>query len=236
MLRGRAESLWLHGALAVKQLSSDFAAAPNSRDRLFEANLGATWWENDAAGASSFGIDLLQGLSGLGATTSSTPLRSRLSGSGQFTLVTANATRLQTLGGGWQFYAAGMGQIASRGLLTAEQCGYGGPTFGQGFDTSEIAGDECLEAAAELRYRPPDGPFSRVQVYAFGDAGKTWLKGALLPGETRSSHGESAGAGVRLDLTHGLLATAAFAQPFSRDVALEGDRRGRFFFSISKAL
>lgn len=231
--RGRDQSLWLHGALVLKQLDSDLALVPDSRDRLFEADVGATWWEDDAGGASSFGADLIQGLPGLGATTSSTLLRSRLSGSGQFTLATANVTRLQNLGDGLQLYGAALGQIASRGLLTAEQCGYGGPIFGRGFDTSEIAGDECLEGTTELRYTPPAGPLSRLQLYVFGDAGETWLKGALLATETRSSHGESAGVGARLDLTHGFRACVEFAQPFSRDVALDGDRKGRVFFSIS---
>jgi hemolysin activation/secretion protein len=235
-IRGRGQSLWLHGGLVAKELSSDFAVVPNSRDRLFEANLGATWWEDDATGSASFGIDLLQGLPAFGATTSSSPLRSRLSGSGQFTLATANATRVQRLGGGFELYGAVLAQVASRGLLTAEQCGYGGVPFGRGFDSSEIAGDDCLQGSLELRFRPRGPTLGHVQVFAFADAGKTWLNGPLLPTETRSSSGQSAGAGLRIDLTHGFFATAEFDQPFSRDVALEGNRKGRFFFTISKAL
>lgn len=235
-LRSRSQSLWLRGAIVVKQLASDFATTPDSRDRLFEADLGATWSESDRSGASSLGVDLLQGLPGLDATTSASPLRSRQSGSGQFTLVTANATRLQRLGRGFELYGAVMGQIASRDLLTAEQCGYGGALFGRGFDASEIAGDDCLEATAELRFTPRVGALPRLQLFAFADAGETWLNGALLLGEARSSDGQSAGVGLRLDLTHGVLATTEYAQPFSRDVALEGNRNGRFFFRISKGI
>lgn len=235
MLRSRAESWWLHGALVTKQLSSDFAAVPDTRDRLFEADIGTTWWESDDAGQSSAGADIIQGLPAFGATDSHSPLRSRLSGSGQFTLLTANATRLQNLENGFQLYGAVLAQAASRGLLTAEQCGYGGQSFGRGFDSSDIAGDDCAEAALELRYNPSGDYWNQAQFYAFADAGEVWLNGTLLPGEARSSQAQSVGVGVRLDLTHGFSATAEFAQPLSRNVALEGNRNGRVFFAIGKS-
>ena len=192
------------------------------------------WWEDDASGAGSAEINVLQGLPIFDATTGQSQLRSRLSGSGQFTLVNFNATRLQNLGDGFQLYAAAMAQVATRGLLTAEQCGYGGKTFGQGFDSSEIVGDNCVEGSVELRYNPATGLLRHVQFYAFADAGGAWLDGKLLTGETLYSSSQSAGVGLRIDLTHGFGATVEFAQPFSRDVALEGNRNGRVFFSISK--
>lgn len=234
IFRSRAQSLWVHGAVIVKQLASDFAAVPNTRDRLFEADAGATWWENDESGQASAGADIIQGLPAFGATGARSPLRSRLSGSGTFTLLTANATRLQYLNNGFQLYGAVLGQIASRGLLTAEQCGYGGGAFGRGFDSSEIAGDDCAQATLELRYNPAGAYWDHAQFYVFGDAGKVWLNGTLLPGEARSSDAQSVGVGVRLDLTQGFTATVEFAQPLSRDVALEGNRHGRVFFSIGK--
>jgi hemolysin activation/secretion protein len=234
LLRSRAESLWLHGAVVAKQLSSDFAAVPDTRDRLFEADAGLTWWDNDDTGQDTAVADIIQGLPAFGATDANSPLRSRISGSGVFTLLSANAARTQNLSDGFQLYGTVLGQASSRGLLTAEQCGYGGETFGRGFDASEIAGDDCAEAAVELRYNPSGDYWDRAQFYAFGDAGEVWLNGTLLPGETRSSGAQSVGVGVRLDLSHGFSATAEYAQPLSRQVALEGNRNGRVFFSISK--
>lgn len=55
----------------------------------------------------------------------------------------------------------------------------------------------------------------------------------LLPAERRSDTAQSAGVGLRRRFNDHLSGWIEFAQPFSRDVALEGNRHGRVFLAIT---
>ena len=245
LLRGRTQSLWLWGGVNGKWLSSALAATPNSRDHLYELQAGATWNERDDAGITAATATLTQGLDVFDATTSASLLRSRQAGSGEFTALSGTITRLQPLSqtsaGDVDLYAAAMGQVASRGLLAAEQCGYGGATFGRGYDANEIVGDHCLLGTVELRLTPDlgdtwsGGTVSAVQLFAVADAGETWNTGHLGIGDKASENGASVGFGARFALLERANASIEFDQPLGHAVALEGNHAGRVFFQIGIA-
>jgi hemolysin activation/secretion protein len=245
LLRGREQSLWLWGGVNGKWLSSALAATPNSRDHLYELQVGATWNERDDAGITAATATLTQGLDVFDATTSASLLRSRLAGSGEFTSLSGTITRLQPLSqtsaGDLDLYAAAMGQVASRGLLAAEQCGYGGATFGRGYDANEIVGDHCLLGTVELRLTPDlggtwsGGTVSAVQLFAVADAGQTWNTGHLGFGDKASDGGASIGFGARFAVLEHANASIEFDQPVGHAVALEGNHAGRVFFQIGIA-
>jgi len=237
LVRTREDSLWLSVTATGKWLDSDILSTPNSRDRIYALDSAATYLGHDDGGTTNAVLRLTKGLDLFDATTSSSPLRSRASGSGDYLSVQATLGRLQELGGPFQLQLGAAGQVASRGLLSSEQCGYGGSAFGRGFDDYEIAGDHCLMGSAELRYTP-DGtalPGVGLQFYGFADAGEVWQAGALLPGEERSETGRSIGLGLRLTLPAGFSSTLEFAQPLGRNVAQDDNRHGRLFFSIKKS-
>ena len=236
--RSRAQSLWLWSGVSIKRLHSEIVATPNSQDRLFLLQAGSTWTGRDATGATAADLTLSQGLAAFDATTATSPLRSRSAGSGQFTSLSADITRLQRLGGGFDLFLAGSGQIASRGLLSPERCGFGGAAFGRGFDDSEIAGDSCLMGSAELRFtplaRPPAGAgtLSQLQLFTVFDAGMVRRLGALQPREHRGAGARSAGLGARVNLGSAVDASLEWDKPIGRDVALEGSRAGRVFLRL----
>jgi hemolysin activation/secretion protein len=183
-----------------------------------------------------------QGLPVFGATTSTSPLRSRASGSGVYTSAVLDLARRQDIWGPFDTLISFNGQWASRGLLASEQCGYGGAAYGRAFDDSELVGDECLMGSAEARFAP-FGLFGGqprflplLQLYGFYDAGIVWEKGTVLSGEKQSEIGQSFGGGLRLGLSVGLSATVEYAQPLTHDVADNGSRRGRIFASLKQEL
>ena len=241
LLRSRAQSLWLWAGFSGKWLSSDLAATPNSRDKIYAAEAGATWAERDETGLTSADITLAQGLDSFGATTASSPLRSRQAGSGEFTSLSFDASRLQRLSdtsaGAFDLFAAISGQIASRGLLSPNQCGYGGAAFGRGFDSNEIVGDQCVMGSLELRFAPQfggalGGIADGVQFFATADAGEVRNLGALGHGDKRNESGESVGAGLRFRLLEHVSMSVEYDKPLGRPVALEGNRDGRVFFQL----
>ena len=242
LLRSRAQSLWLWGGVSGKWLKSELSAAPNTSDHLYELQAGTTWNERDAGGLTAATATLTQGLGVFDATTSASLLRSRLAGSAEFTSLSGTVTRLesltQTSAGDLDLYAAAMGQVASRGLLAAEQCGYGGATFGRGFDANEIVGDHCLLGTAELRLTPAlgdtwtGGVVSGLQLFAVADAGEVWNSGHLGFGDKRSEGGASIGLGTRFGLLERVSGSLEYDQPLGHRVALEGNSAGRFFFQL----
>jgi hemolysin activation/secretion protein len=240
LYRGRTDSLWVWGGFGGMALRSDFLATPNSRDHIYTLTAGATWNHRGDASVSAADLTLTQGLDIFDATTTSSLLRSRIAGSGVFTKGELTLTRQQFLAqtswGDIDAYLVLDGQVASRGLLSAQQCGYGGGSVGRAFDSNEIVGDHCLTGLAEIRLTPefnarlPEN--IRTQFYVVMDGGKVWKSGLLSPRDPRTEDGASIGAGLRFNLGDHLNGSVEYDQPLGRPVALEGNRQGRVFFQI----
>ena len=236
LIRSRTENLQIDFYAAGQWLNSDLAAYPNSRDRVYSLSAGGTYWSNDATGTTTVAAHVAQGLGIFDATTASSLLRSRYAGSGVYTALNLSAARLQELGGRFEGAFSASGQLATRTLLTSQECGYGGSVFGRGFDDSEMVGDVCALGSAELRYNSEwcdTLSLQMLQFYGFADAGYVDSRGILLPGELRSDAAYSAGLGFRWRLNENLSGWVEYAQPFSHDVAQQGDRRGRLFVSLT---
>ncbi len=228
--RSRRDSVWLSGSFSARRFDTDLAATPSSRDRVYTLTLELDRTLRDTSGFTTLSVAAVRGLGAFDATSATSPLRDRVAGSGEYSALTFDARRLQHLSSAVDLYAAGSVQIASRGLLSSEQCTYGGSAYGRAFDGGYLAGDNCAQASAELRYNTSGPAQSKVQAYAFADAARVGLKGALLPGEVRIRHAASAGAGLRVSFAQGLLASAEWTRPVS------GGPGGsdRVFVSISK--
>ena len=150
---------------------------------------------NRLTSMASFGIE------GLGSTQNGNPLASRTPGVVDFFKVTGEATRTQELSARWSLYGGVYGQWSADPLLSSQECGFGGRTYGRGFDTSVITGDHCLQGMVELRHALPiSEPFepflNYAQPYAFIDYGHIWNINAPAGTPVRDD-GASAGIGLR---------------------------------------
>ena len=232
-VRSRALNIKLTGEFEFQNLNSDFGSTPNSRDRLrvLRSDLHTDFLDW-IGGVTETDLWLSQGLDIFDATKESDPNKSRADGSAAFTSFLGTLDHVQPLTEGLDLSVSISGQIASRQLLASEECGYGGAIFGRAFDNYEISGENCANGAVELRYRLPVGGDVTLQPYGFYDAGLVQQKGALLPGEARRQTGQSIGVGVRSQIADHVRASLEFAQPLARQVAIEGNKDGRVFFSV----
>jgi len=242
LVRSRANSWWISAGFTAKSLDGSVLDVPDSEDRIYVANVGTTYMANADTSTTYLHFTVNQGLPVFGATTSTSPLRSRASGSGVYTSMVLDLARRQDIWGPFDTLTTFNGQWASRGLLASEQCGYGGATYGRAFDDSELVGDECVMGSTELRFAPfalvghQPQFLTLLQLYGFYDAGIVWELGELLSGEKQSEIGQSAGGGLRIGLSVGLSASVEYAQPITHDLADNGSRRGRIFASLKQEL
>jgi hemolysin activation/secretion protein len=234
LVRSRSRNLRLIAGFEMKDLDSAFGALANSRDRVRAARLAALFDAIDERGATTkVSATISKGVDIFDATRAGDPLKSRADGSGLFWSLSGEASRLQPISGAVEAVASMGGQWSSRPLLASEECGYGGQSFGRGFDNYELAGEHCLFGLAELRATFPIGSQKRrLQPYGYYDAGVVWQEGALPPGAARRATGQSVGGGLRFWFGDHLYTDLEFAKPLTRDVALEGDDDGRLFFTI----
>jgi hemolysin activation/secretion protein len=229
VIRSRERNLTLTGLAYISDNHSDILHEPFNEDRLRGARFRADADMADSLrGINQLSFTVSHGIEGLGSTVNGNPLASRAVGRVDFTKVEGYAGRLQQLLGSFSAYLATYGQYAFNPLLTPEQCGYGGVRFGRAFDPSQLLGDSCFEALAELRYDFAIGgmPLTQLQVYGFSDYGKLWTRAASL-GTFAVVDAASAGAGVRFGWTY-------FSADVSVAKAIEGPRDDwRTFFILA---
>ena len=124
------------------------------------------------------------------------------------------------------------GQYAGNPLLVPEQCGYGGRVFGRAYDPSELLGDHCWMAAAELGTTCREAlPVPDTQFYGYTDWVEVYIiEPAVGTALTNPNNlkGASAGGGVRLGWQNYVERRSVCRK------AIEGPRDDwRFFFILS---
>lgn len=200
VIRSRDTNLTLSALAFLSSNQAEMLGAPSSDDRLRGVRATATFDHADELdGVTQISATFSQGFIGFGSSSNGDPLLSREHGRVDFSKLEASINRTQKLGHGVSLYAAAEGQYAFTPLLSPEECGYGGKTFGRAFDPSEITGDNCLLASGELRFDPdiPNNPLTNTQLYAFVDYG-TVFRIAPSAGTPTTAAGASAGLGLRL--------------------------------------
>jgi hemolysin activation/secretion protein len=203
VIRSREQNLRLSALGFAEDAFSETLDAPFSDDRLRGFRLRANYDQVDTwlgtVGLSQVIGTFSQGIDGLGSTSNGNPLASVANGRVDFSKFELIANRTQTLGAGFSLYGALDGVWAGSALLSAEQCTYGGATFGRAFDPATLVGDRCVLELGELRYDVaiPNNPFRQTQLYAFADHGDLYRidASASTPGH---DEGSSVGSGLRL--------------------------------------
>ena len=223
----------------TQDLSSEILGTENSDDQLNIAKATLNYdWVDTWGGISLVAVSMSQGLDVFGTTANNSVTKSRAAGKFDFTSFNSRFYRLQDLGGPFDAAFSVDGQYAADPLLASQQCGYGGAQYGRGFDGYQLSGDHCVNASAEMRWHLtiPNQNFLTLQLYGFYDVGFVWRRGEVLPGDYRSEEAQSTGAGLRFGLGNRVSGSIEFAQPIEEEVALEGNKEGRWFLSIGANL
>ena len=201
-IRTRTQNLTGTLAFDYKDSESASLAIPTTEDRLRIVRGELDYQLADEFGGTNRIIGTVAlGIEGLGSTQNGNPLASRTPGVVDFFKITGEASRTQDLGAGWSLHGSIFGQYSADPLLSSQECGFGGRTYGRGFDTSIITGDHCVQTMLELRHDLDvidaiEGYISYAQPYAFIDYGAIWN---INPPAGTPTHddGASAGLGIR---------------------------------------
>lgn len=191
----------------LKSGSVTFGKLSEDNLRVVRANLEYDFVDT-TLGASMPAVTTLQatfsqGLGIFGATTSTSPFKTRTNTSGTFTAVSAEVQRNQKLGNsGFGVLLAARGQFTNAPLLASEEFGLGGSDYGRGYDPSTLVGDRGLAGKIELQYSADGGIFGNIlndyQLYAFVDGGVVENINFDGIGNSQFKSLWSAGGGVRL--------------------------------------
>jgi len=239
IIRSREENLRTN--LSFDYLNSETEIFGNqllTLDRIRSLRLGAEYERVDAwRGLTTVEGVLSKGLDILAARDEGSRNLSRASGEAAYVKVEGSASRLQGLFGGFSLFTDVGGQYSADKLLSSEEFGIGGFSFGRGYDSSEITGDVALAASLELRFDdvvPDDSflPLQSYQLFSFIEGGKAWNNDPQ-PGDQPSDSLFSLGGGVRATIFDNAYGTFEITKPLTRDVETEGNRNVRLFFSVS---
>ena len=229
--RSREENLRSVVQLEWRDVRTDLGSTPFNHDRLQIVRLGLSYDRADAYdGITTARAMLHQGLSAQQQAAADGVRPSRANGRSDFTKLTLDVSRLQQLGARTHAWASLTAQYSQRPLLASEELALGGAHYGRAFDDGEISGDKGAALMVELRHHPEFLP-RNAQLFGYADTGRIWAApGGAVPARHTLA---SAGAGVRLSLPRGMLATLEAAKPINTDVRTQANKNARAFFSLS---
>lgn len=172
-------------------------------------------------------VEVTQGTGWFGSTREGDPLASRDDGDSRFTLIELSSSVIAPIIGPLSMRADGKAQFASRPLLSGDEVGFGGPSFGRGYYFREESGDNAIFGALELRVDVPRiAPLLQsLQVYGYGDAGRLW---DLRSGDAHEL--STAGAGLRARVTRRFGFGLEVGVPVDRDIEPRGNFETWFRF------
>jgi len=218
--------------------SKDNLGGPIVNDRIRVARVGVDISFLDtlgSAGYNSIQVKYSNGVDAFNATDKHQGDTTRPNSQGnQFKKIEAELSRQQLITNDISVLLAAKGQLSNGPLLSGEEFGFGGISWGRGYDGSEIIGDDGYAAKGEIHWREPvkSDFVESYSVFAFYDIGKTWNDDASAPLEEQIR--TSTGLGLKANVTEDVRADVVLAFPINRDVASEGDRNPRLFAGVSR--
>ncbi len=235
-LRSRDENLFLRSVFRLQNSDNESLGVELFEDHVRHISAGLDYDVTDTwAGINRMGLTVTQGLEIFDSTSDGTG-RSRITGEHDFTRFNANYTRVQDIAGDVSLFASVDGQASLDPLLSSEQYGIGGESYGRAYDGGEIVGDHGLAGILELRYSGSMDDQSIVrsyQPYIFYDAGAVWLIDKAVGEQSRESL-TSAGLGTRFNLVEDFSGYVELSFPITRDVGSKGNDESRIFFNVIK--
>ena len=233
LIRSRSETLRLTGDLTLRNSATRENGAPLSTDRTREIAVGANLDVTDGwQGSNLIQLGVTRSLDSLGAVAYDA---SRLDTQLLFTKVSVTAQRVQPLPAHFSLLAGVDSQYSPNKLVSAEQFGVGGKTYGRDFDSSAITGDKGFAIKGELQYTPTwEIPHLKyTQLYLFSDYGRTWNHVDAFP--TTYQYIASNGGGFRFGVGERVNGSVEVCAPISYHTATNEDPGIRAFFTLSAA-
>jgi hemolysin activation/secretion protein len=234
-LRSRGKNLTGHLGFTGRNSKTKILGLLDSEDRLRVMNMGVSYdFADEYKGVNLIRINLSKGLNIFDATESGSSNLSRSQGKSNFTKFTGNLMRIQSLSPSWNLLGAASWQYSFDKLLASEEFGVGGSQYGRAYDSSEITGDHGIAFKVELQkaFRPAWDYLSDFQLYNFLDYGSVWNKVQTSTGAKQQDL-TSIGLGIRFNITDSISGYLEMNQPISDNVAAEGNKDPRLFFSLS---
>ncbi len=235
-LRSRAKNLTGYLGFTGRNSKTKILGSLDSEDRLRVMNLGFSYdYSDEYKGINLIRLGLSQGLNIFNATESGSSNLSRSQGKSGFTKLTGSFMRIQSLAPTWNLLGAASWQYSFDKLLASEEFGVGGAQYGRAYDSSEITGDHGIAFKVELQkaFRPAWDYLSDLQLYGFLDYGSVWNKVKTSTGAEQQDL-ISIGLGTKFNLTDSISGYLEINKPVSQDVAAEGNKDPRLFFSLSQ--
>jgi hemolysin activation/secretion protein len=162
-----------------------------------EYTMGRLTYQADWRGPSGRTIFQAAWAQGLGGTSASDPLVSRVGANGTFSRFNFDVARIHRLDEGLYGVVRGSAQLASGPLYVGEQYALGGPDTVRGYQQAELLGDNAYLVGIELRWSPVAELRDRLQLACFVDHGGVSLRNPQPGDLPRGSHLTGAGVGVR---------------------------------------
>lgn len=186
-----------------------------------------------SGGVNTLDIEAAKGLDIFGASDKGDAQLTRADGDPEFFKIEAELQRLQRLSQQFNLLLGVKGQSSSDALLSSEEFGFGGSSYGRGYDPSEIVGDDGVAGKVELQWNPiyQSTWMNSPQVFGFWDIGKVWNDNAVVNSVESVA---SAGLGFRADFVYDIATEFYVAVPLTHDVEAERDDDARFYLSVSK--
>lgn len=233
LLVSTAQNLTLQSGVSHTNSSNDvFGNETLYEDHITAVDLGLNYQGMFLNGFNNITLSSTTGLPILDAPSSeSNP--SIMGGQTQFIKVNLTGSRIQYLTQRFSYALGAQMQRTSDTLLSSEQIGYGGQTFGQGFSPYVISGDNGYMGSMALRYDLPTFTgVSLLQPQIFYDAGAVNLN-APPAGYASSAQAESAGVGLLLGTLHNWQMGLILAKPLSIRGASGVSMGWQGFFNIT---
>lgn len=234
LIRARSKNLFLSAKLDINNIKRTDNLPTRIEDRVRVLRLGGVYQFTDRfIGVNTIDITASQGLNLFNPRKTGSANLTRARGVHDFTKVEAEVSRLQHITNKVSLLGALSGQKSANNLLSSEEFGIGGASYGRGYDGSEIVGEDGLAGKLELQITDPviAPVISGYQVYGFFDLGRVWDRdNTVSQNKIRSI--ASTGMGVRFDLNDNFSGSAEVAVPLTRRVEVTDDKDPRGFFSL----
>ena len=234
-IRSRAENLNGSMSYTHRNSTTDILGTLDSEDRLRIVNLGLSYdFVDQYRGVNLVSFNLSKGFDIFDSTKTGSENLTRSVGHSDFTKLSGQVLRLQQLAPSWMLLGAFSWQYSFEKLLASEEFGVGGAQFGRAYDSSEITGDQGMAFKLELQkaFQPKKKYLRDVQAYTFFDYGAVWNRIPISTGSTVQDL-NSLGLGIRFNVTDRISGYLEWDKPLNQEVSAEGNKDGRFFFSLS---
>lgn len=232
----QTHALTVTGSFGISDIVERNAFGPTFKDSIWLATLSADYKLHATKDSWTYiSAYFRKGLGLVDPRPDSDVWISRGDASPHFSVFAFSVNHYQNLVDNWSLKLSAAGQVASGALLTSQQFYLGGQTYGRGFESGWLAGDNALAGSAELRYERASGlPFAKsYQLYAFLDGGV--LRSFEQPRHLVQSL-VSAGAGVRLTFDNDTQIGLAIAKPVTYSSPGRGTHGATVLFSLTSAL